>query len=187
MLFNERDCGGASSAPFTLQPTTAPSVTDNPPGGGATASGVHAANRATGSRTSPFKGSAFICHPWFLRSIHVPDRGPLRVKGGDLRMNLHHFLLGQNKGRWDGGGQDHQYAQTDQRRILKCRCRENQPRLQDSLLPVTLFLLSQQHQKQLLQQNLISIILPAQTGADYVPRASEKGAITSTPAFMTQT
>lgn len=69
---------GASSAPFTLQPTTVPSVTDNPPGGGATASGVHAANRATGSRTSPFKSSAFICHPWFLPSIHISSHGPLR-------------------------------------------------------------------------------------------------------------
>ncbi|CAB1455768.1 unnamed protein product [Pleuronectes platessa] len=45
------------------------------------ASGVHAANRATGSRTSPFKSSAFICHPWFLPTIHIPNHGPPGVDG----------------------------------------------------------------------------------------------------------
>lgn len=82
MLFNKQDCGGASSAPFTLEPTTVPSVTDNPPGGGAMASGVHAANRATGRRTLPFKSSAFICHLWFLLTIHIPNHGPLGRDGG---------------------------------------------------------------------------------------------------------
>ena len=83
MLFNKWNCGGASSAPFTLDPTTAPSVTDNPPGRGAMASGVHAANRATGSRTLPFKSSAFICHPWFLPTIHTSNHGSFY--GGDHR------------------------------------------------------------------------------------------------------
>lgn len=82
MLFNKQDCGGASSAPFTLEPTTVPSVTDNPLGRGAMASGVHAANRATGSRTLPFKSSAFICHPWFLPTIHIPNHGPPGVDAG---------------------------------------------------------------------------------------------------------
>ena len=45
------------------------------------ASGVRAANRATGSRTSPFKSSAFICHPWFLPTIHIPNHGPPGVDG----------------------------------------------------------------------------------------------------------
>lgn len=86
---------GAPAPPLTLDPTTAPSVTDNPPGRGATASGVHAANTATGSRTSPFKGSAFICHPWSL-----PDYDPRGGGAVGLRGKLPRFLLRLN----DGGG-----------------------------------------------------------------------------------
>lgn len=63
------------------------------------------------------------------------------MKGGDLRMNLHDFLLGQNKGRWGGGGQAHQEARTDRRGNLKC-----------SRTCSLRFLLQQQH-NQLFQQN----------------------------------
>lgn len=183
MLFNKRDCGGASSAPFTLEPTTVPSVTDNPPGGGAMASGVHAANRATGSRTLPFKSSAFICHPWFLPAAHIPNHRPrigwiAAIEGewgeGDLLIRGISMLIHDEDSRWQKLAKKKSATQTFEAYFFVC------------------FLLqqwgnNQQSVRRKCASDRTGLCRQFSTdGGDYVPHALQIKAILTTGLFITQ-